>query len=77
MDFEQAKAFLQKDLDNGSNLYDHLVDTISRILKEKPNNPYDSLEATSSMIKEARFVTSKDTTGALVDREPSTSSAVS
>jgi radial spoke head protein 4A len=57
MDFEQAKAFLQKD-GGGINLYDHLSEVILKVIKEKPDNAADVFEHLSNMVKHQKFINS-------------------
>ena len=77
MNFDEAKAYAQSDINNGTNLYDHLVSLVERILTEKPANPLDIVENTSALVKRSKYVTSKDTEGALIDVEPANASTVS
>jgi radial spoke head protein 4A len=53
--FEEAKQFLKKDA-NGSNLYDHLAETLLKVLVEKPANSFDAFEDISAGVKQAAFV---------------------
>uniref|UniRef100_A0A6P7FVJ9 Radial spoke head protein 4 homolog A-like n=1 Tax=Diabrotica virgifera virgifera TaxID=50390 RepID=A0A6P7FVJ9_DIAVI len=55
-EFTNAKIFLQKaSTDTGENLYDHLSETLNKILAERPQNVIDFFEDFSRKIKEKRF----------------------
>lgn len=54
MDFEQAKAYLQKDA-GGVNIYDHLSTVLLRLLIEKPKNSVEMLEHISHMVKKGHY----------------------
>lgn len=53
--FEEAKQFLKQD-SSGSNLYDHLAETLLKVLVEKPSNSFDAFEDISAGVKQASFV---------------------
>jgi hypothetical protein len=50
MSFAEAKQILKQGQD-GKNLYDHLVETLMKILLERPQNAYDMFELISSEVK--------------------------
>eukprot|EP01031_Cornospumella_fuschlensis_P036340 gene36340-44083_t len=46
----ELRQLLKEDT-NGQNLYDHLTQTLMRILIERPKNAYESFELISANIK--------------------------
>ena len=51
---DEAKQFLKTD-SNGSNLYDHLTETLMKLLVERPANSYEAFEDISASVKQAAF----------------------
>jgi hypothetical protein len=66
--YEEAKQFLLRD-NNGSNLYDHLSETLLKILVEKPDDAVDMFEHISSLVKQGSFKPS-DGEGKTVEQDP-------
>ncbi len=60
---EEAKAFLKKESENGSSLYDHLSEVLLKILVERPENLSDSFEHLSTVVKQQRYVSNQTTAG--------------
>uniref|UniRef100_A0A8V0YSE6 Radial spoke head component 4A n=1 Tax=Gallus gallus TaxID=9031 RepID=A0A8V0YSE6_CHICK len=59
---QNAKAYLlQSSLTSGLNLYDHLVNVLTKILDERPANPVDIFENISKDVKAAQFQKKMDT----------------
>lgn len=50
-EIERAKAYLKQANADGRTLYDHLADLLLSLLKEKPDNAYDTIEQLSVGIK--------------------------
>ena len=46
----ELRQLLKEDR-NGKNLYDHLTETLTKIMLDKPGNAYDMFEAISSEVK--------------------------
>ncbi|OXB77551.1 UNVERIFIED_CONTAM: hypothetical protein H355_015843 [Colinus virginianus] len=60
--FQNAKAYLLKSsVTSGLNLYDHLVNVLTKILDEQPTNPVDIFENISKDVKAAQFQKKMDT----------------
>lgn len=55
VDFEAAKAALQKKGAAGNSVYDHLVDVIQKIVTEDPSDAVGLFESLSSSVKQAKF----------------------
>eukprot|EP00937_MAST-01D_sp_MAST-1D-sp2_P000199 g199.t1 len=54
--FEEAKQFLKANPDaNGNSLYDHLSETLLKVLTDKPANALDAFEDISAGVKRAAF----------------------
>ncbi|KAL4167713.1 hypothetical protein KRP22_013197 [Phytophthora ramorum] len=53
---EEAKAFLKKDLPDGTNLYDHLGDVLLKIIVERPENLHETFENISTLVKQQRYL---------------------
>lgn len=53
---EEAKAFLQKEAPDGTNLYDHLAEVLLKILVERPENLHETFEHLSVAVRQQRFV---------------------
>lgn len=47
----ELRQILKED-SSGKNLYDHLTETLMKILLDRPANAYDSFELISSQVKE-------------------------
>ncbi|XP_048797122.1 radial spoke head protein 6 homolog A-like isoform X3 [Lagopus muta] len=59
---QNAKAYLLKSsITSGLNLYDHLVNVLTKILDEQPTDPVDILENISKDLKAAQFQKKMDT----------------
>jgi hypothetical protein len=46
----ELKQILKED-SNGQNLYDHLTQTLMKILEERPKNAFESFELISAQVK--------------------------
>jgi radial spoke head protein 4A len=55
LDFENAKAYLQRD-NGGRNLYEHLSEVLQKILKDKPENATEMFEYISSAVKQSKYI---------------------
>lgn len=53
---EEAKAFLQKEAPDGTNLYDHLAEVLLRVLVERPENLHETFEHLSVAVRQQRYV---------------------
>jgi radial spoke head protein 4A len=53
---EEAKAFLQKEAPDGTNLYDHLAEVLLKILVERPENLHETFEHLSVAVRQKRYV---------------------
>jgi radial spoke head protein 4A len=53
MDFESAKALLQQDDGNGTNVYDHLSSVLLKILQDKPADAVNAFENISTLVKQS------------------------
>lgn len=54
-DFEKTRALLKKVDGDGQSVYDHLINLVLQIAKDKPENPLAALEAISVQIKNAKL----------------------
>jgi hypothetical protein len=53
--FEEAKQLLLSQGDEGTNLFDHLSDSIHKMIVEKPHNAYGIFESLSDGVKQSTF----------------------
>ncbi|CEG41255.1 Radial spokehead-like protein [Plasmopara halstedii] len=59
---EEAKAFLKKESNDGTNLYDHLSDVLLKIIVERPEGLHETFENISTLVKQERYVAPHDLT---------------
>lgn len=55
MQFEEAKAFLQQNTSNGTNLYEHLTNLLLKIIVERPENAIEIFEFLSVTARQEQF----------------------
>jgi len=70
--FEDSISYLKKADTNGQNLYDHLSETLLRILEERPSDPVDKFEFLSTEVKRGAYTADAPHTSAnvLQDNSP-------